>query len=559
MVENINMKFNGTILESSIFDFIKEKVEDYKVDEYFDNDYDLKIQFNCNDITNDWLNDFDFPYWRYWHDTYDFLEKFELAIRFTISKIKECMEDCYFNINRIFVESSNQVENTEIQLTKTGLHNYETTKRKAVKIYFDIHLQNNRSIEKITDTIEYSEYEFYIDDRNNDKRLYNNLLLRKENGELLSINTLLEDDWKQLVLKEKITTKELAELYEAPESAITKLRNKSISSVKQYDDEYLFYYVMIHNMTVSDYYSNFCMPLLEQMKLKKINVVYEYLNPNYHEIFYTEEELKRQKEIERDNLTGKEYVMPLSGILLKKLYWAVKHHQLDRKILRNNWFNTYYGTIFLKNFMEQIEKNHILELYETGKIYEHPSFETYQNLYKKLNLKESGIVSKQVLMKTPISESKEHVKFKKARRICPPRDYVKLSKIKGKIGRIGEELVYDYEWNALKDYPELQEKIEKTYLIDDGAGYDIVSYDYDGNKIYIEVKTTKSKGNKRIKFHISRTEDEFISNHENAYIYYVYDLDNPKLRVIEQKTYLGYYKKVTNYEIDQEVCDLEES
>lgn len=303
-------------------------------------------------------------------------------------------------------------------------------------------------------------------------------------------------------------------------------------------------------MNISDYYSNFCISILEYMRSKKINVIYEYLNPNYHELFHIEEELRRQKEIESNNLAGGEYVMPLSGILLKKLYWAAKNHQLDRKILKNNWFNTYYGAVFLENFLEKIERSNILDLYESGKIYEHISFEDY---HKECNLKGTEKSVNQELIKVPFLKSEEHIKRKRIRAICPPRDYVNLERIRGEVGRIGEELVYNYEVESLKKYPELQRKIEKTYLIDDGVGYDIKSYDANGNEIYIEVKTNKSDNSKRIKFYISNTEDEFISSHRNAYIYYVYDLENPKLYVIDQKAYLGYSKKAIDYEIDQEI------
>lgn len=546
------MKFNRTIFDLSILDLLKKEIDYYRISEYFDNKYDVVIHINHHDITDDGLAGFDFFYWRPWHDAYDFLGKLELALRIAISKIKECIENRSFNIERILVKSDSQVEHTEIQLVRTGLYDYNNKKTKSVKIYLKLHLLDGRHFFKIVDSIEYVEQKFYIDERNNNKEFYNSLLLKKEQGEKLEIDTLSEQDWKQLVLKEKVTTKEIASLYEISESFVTKSRKRFISSIKQYDDEYLFYYIMFNDITMSDYYSNFCIPLLEQMKSKNINVIYEYLNLNYNELFHTEDELKRQKEIERNNLAGKKYVMPLSGVLLKKLYWAAKNRQIDQKFLKSNWFNTYYGPMFLEGFLEKIEESHILDLYENGKIYEHPFFESYQELYKKLNLKESEELLEQPLTKVTTLESKEYVKKKRLRKVSP-RNFIDLARIKSKVGRTGEELVYNYEKEVLKEYPKLQNKIKKIYLIADGAGYDIESYDYDGNKIFIEVKTNKSNCGNRIKFYISKNEDEFISNHENAYIYYVYDLECPKLRVIDQKTYLSYYKKVVNYEVDQEI------
>ena len=58
----------------------------------------------------------------------------------------------------------------------------------------------------------------------------------------------------------------------------------------------------------------------------------------------------------------------------------------------------------------------------------------------------------------------------------------------------------------------------------DGTGYDIKSFDTNGNKIYIEVKTTK--GNKNSTFYISRNELERSKiEKENYYLYRVFEYD----------------------------------
>lgn len=553
MKKNIIIKFSENIFDSTILDFIQEEIKNYNINDYFYNEYDLIIYFNPNDLNKNCLKNFDVSYWRPWFDDYKDLEKIELLLRISTSRIKECLEICHFKIRNIFVESKKDLNNTEIKLVKIGTYNFKDNKKKIKNLHMNIHLLDNNNIFKIVNLIEYPEYEFYIDERNNNKWMYNELLLKKEQNKKIDINDLTDNEWKQLILKEKITTRELATLYEVSESTIVKCRKKFIANIKKYDDEYLFYNIIFFSIGFNNYYSNFCIPLLEQMKSDKICAIYEYLNLDYNELFRIEEELKHQKEIEKNNLSGKKYVMPLSGILLRKLYWAIKNNQLDRKFLKNNWFITYYGPMFLEKFLERIENSHILELYESGKIYEHPNFETYQELYKRLNLKESEPLPEQILTRVPLLGSKARKKNKKIRKICLTRDYVELTKIKNKVGKTGEELVYNYELEALSGYPELQKKIEQIYLIDDCAGYDIESYDYEGNKIYIEVKTNTLNSDNRIKFYISRLEDEFITNHKNAYIYYVYDLKNPKLRVIDQETYLGYYKKATNYEIDQEI------
>ena len=69
----------------------------------------------------------------------------------------------------------------------------------------------------------------------------------------------------------------------------------------------------------------------------------------------------------------------------------------------------------------------------------------------------------------------------------------------------------------------------------DGAGYDILSYDEDGNKKYIEVKTTEQ--NLDNPFIITDRELEFSKrNSENYSLYRVYNFDkNASLRFEEIK------------------------
>ena len=62
---------------------------------------------------------------------------------------------------------------------------------------------------------------------------------------------------------------------------------------------------------------------------------------------------------------------------------------------------------------------------------------------------------------------------------------------------------------------------------EDGTGYDIQSFDKNGNKIYIEVKTTK--GTKNTTFHITRTELERSKIEvDNYYLYRLYNYNEEK-------------------------------
>ena len=111
------------------------------------------------------------------------------------------------------------------------------------------------------------------------------------------------------------------------------------------------------------------------------------------------------------------------------------------------------------------------------------------------------------------------------------------SKPSKKVGDAGEQYVYDYEKNKLITcgQKDLADKIVKQYDdLSSFPGYDIQSFDKDGNKIFIEVKSTKTK--KKSYFEISENEINAAKRHgKNYHIYHVTDaLINPKItRVIK--------------------------
>lgn len=92
-------------------------------------------------------------------------------------------------------------------------------------------------------------------------------------------------------------------------------------------------------------------------------------------------------------------------------------------------------------------------------------------------------------------------------------DFLKLNEIKKRIGDIGEQLVLLYEQQRLirNNKAELAKKIEHSSAIyGDGLGYDLISYDVFGNKIYIEVKATRQNtlGN----FYLSKKRSRLLRN-----------------------------------------------
>ena len=74
------------------------------------------------------------------------------------------------------------------------------------------------------------------------------------------------------------------------------------------------------------------------------------------------------------------------------------------------------------------------------------------------------------------------------------------------LGRAGEEYVLEFEKKKLEKFqrPDLLKKVRWVSVDDDGAGYDILSFEPDGQERLIEVKTTN--GAARTPFFISENE-----------------------------------------------------
>lgn len=99
-----------------------------------------------------------------------------------------------------------------------------------------------------------------------------------------------------------------------------------------------------------------------------------------------------------------------------------------------------------------------------------------------------------------------------------------------RLGDLGELWVMKYENEKLQkaNRPDLVSKIKHTAKDEgDGTGFDIQSFDINGNKIFIEVKTTK--GDKNSSFFISRNELERSKiEKNNYYLYRLYNYDEKK-------------------------------
>lgn len=103
------------------------------------------------------------------------------------------------------------------------------------------------------------------------------------------------------------------------------------------------------------------------------------------------------------------------------------------------------------------------------------------------------------------------------------KDYIEISKQRKNLGLLGELIIVNYEKLMLENYgrKDLSEKIEHISVeYGDMLGYDILSFDKDGNCKYIEVKTTT--GNINTPFFI--TINEYNFSEQNSDLYYLYRL-----------------------------------
>ena len=125
----------------------------------------------------------------------------------------------------------------------------------------------------------------------------------------------------------------------------------------------------------------------------------------------------------------------------------------------------------------------------------------------------------------PILDSKSPTKI----------DYVKRQRENSHLGKAGEQWVYECEFKRLSaaGRKDLAKKVEWYAKEDDSKGYDILSFDLDGEEFFIEVKTTN--GGINTPFYISAQEMAVSHKYPEKYrLYRVYDFQgSAKIRVIK--------------------------
>jgi len=136
-------------------------------------------------------------------------------------------------------------------------------------------------------------------------------------------------------------------------------------------------------------------------------------------------------------------------------------------------------------------------------------------------------------------------------------DYERISRNKKDVGNRGENAILNNEIDKLR-------KLGLNYLADkvslcenDAEGYDLVSYDSEGNEIHIEVKTNSSNS-KYLDFYITDNELQHLMSDDKYYIYYLYDIKNskPKCHIINKQEILKNREKYLRpviYKVDIDV------
>lgn len=114
-------------------------------------------------------------------------------------------------------------------------------------------------------------------------------------------------------------------------------------------------------------------------------------------------------------------------------------------------------------------------------------------------------------------------------------NYLEREQKNAQLGFLGEQLVIDYENWFLKNNgkEQLADRIEWISKNDDGAGFDILSFNLDGTDKYIEVKTTKL--GKETPFFFSKNELIFSQKKEDHYHLYRLFNFNYSTRIFTKK------------------------
>lgn len=137
------------------------------------------------------------------------------------------------------------------------------------------------------------------------------------------------------------------------------------------------------------------------------------------------------------------------------------------------------------------------------------------------------------------------LKRKKERTFAKVVDFEKENKKNKLLGNRGEEIVFSLEKEHLKSIGkrELADNVRWVSKEDDSLGYDILSFEDNGDEKYIEVKSTNQSENSNANFLISSNQYSKAKKIKNYYFYIVFNAKGEKPKIWKIKEPLQYENK----------------
>lgn len=201
-----------------------------------------------------------------------------------------------------------------------------------------------------------------------------------------------------------------------------------------------------------------------------------------------------------------------------------------------DWNNIKYGTYLYHLFPKIMEKNH------AGKnikfeIVTPEVLESDLKDYSKVSIKEKSVA----LISGRRGKIPKVVDSKGSRKI----DFSQKHKRLADIGNKGEEIVVAREKETLQD-TDFYRNVKQVSLVDDSLGYDVRSFELDGQEKQIEVKSTTQKKSSRLKFYLSENEFQKAQKLNNYWIYQVFDVEGtPEIIKIKNPFTSEYENKIS--------------
>lgn len=123
--------------------------------------------------------------------------------------------------------------------------------------------------------------------------------------------------------------------------------------------------------------------------------------------------------------------------------------------------------------------------------------------------------------------------FNKLNYTTNSKDYIRAHKNQMAVGSLGEEIVYNFEKEKLNKLG-LKDKAKEVKVVsgDSTLGYDILSFNENGDEIHIEVKS-KSGNISYLDFYISDNEYEKLNANENHFVYYISNVRSQKPKLFK--------------------------